>query len=386
MPRLVILGAVLTALALALAPAAGAAGWVLEPAPTPAGAISTEFDSVSCASTTMCATVGHWVGSARLALTLAELWDGNSWTVSPTPESAGSQSTQLEGVSCPRPTSCMAVGLSQTNPQLQSFQTLAEHFDAGQWDVLPTPNATQHGANTLWSISCPSTQVCTAVGYESDGANTRTLAERWQDGRWQIQATPNPAGSQTSAFYGVSCPTLTDCTATGYSGSGALIERWDAGRWRIESTPPVPGASGAGLVAVSCTTPTACTAVGNEDASTGGEHALAERYDGRTWQIQTVPEPPGSGGSHLQGVSCPALQVCEAVGGAPSLFLMGNPSLAERWDGSAWSVQATPNPAGTQSSFLSSVSCPTPSSCMATGTDITTSTQYGFAESYSGTG
>jgi hypothetical protein len=365
---------------------AAAAGWTLESTPAPATALSTEFDSVSCPTATACVTVGHWVGAARIALTLAEVWDGSSWAISPTANLAGGQGSMLEGVSCPRARSCVAVGVQELTAASQPVRTLAERLDAGRWTVLSTPGRTALGINTLWSVSCPTSRVCTAVGYVTDGGLTTTLAERWQNGHWHIQPTPNPPGSQPSALYGVSCPTVTDCTATGYSGGDVLVERWDAGRWRIEPTPAVPGASGAALVAVACTAATACTAVGNEDANTGGEHALAERYDGRTWQIEPVPEPPGSSGSLLDGVSCPALRVCEAVGGAPSLFLTGNPSLAERWDGSAWSVQSTPNPAGAQTSFLSSISCPTTTGCMATGTYFTATTQYGFAESYSGAG
>jgi hypothetical protein len=56
-------------------------------------------DSVSCGSATSCTAIGQ---------NLAEHWDGNTWTVQPTP--SRNPFNDLVSVSCPTATSCTAVG------------------------------------------------------------------------------------------------------------------------------------------------------------------------------------------------------------------------------------------------------------------------------------
>jgi hypothetical protein len=56
----------------------------------------------------------------------------------------------------------------------------------------------------------------------------------------------------------------------------------------------------------------ACHAVGDGYVSTG-EIAIAERFDGASWQLETIPYPY-SGSPHLAGVSCPSRLFCMAVG------------------------------------------------------------------------
>ena len=41
--------------------------------------------------------------------------------------------------------------------------------------------------------------------------------------------------------------------------------------------------------------------------------------------------------------------------------------MAERWNGTTWSVQQTATPTGAYVSTLAGVSCPTPHTCMAVG-------------------
>jgi hypothetical protein len=43
------------------------------------------------------------------------------------------------------------------------------------------------------------------------------------------------------------------------------------------------------------------------------------------------------------------------------------PTLAEQWQGSSWSIQATPHPAAATESYLAGVSCPSPGACRAGG-------------------
>ncbi len=66
---------------------------------------------------------------------------------------------------------------------------------------------------------------------------------------------------------------------------------------------------------MSCPSAAACTAVGSYANSAGTGLTLAERWDGTTWSVQTTPNPPGGRAfNNLLGVSCPSRVACTAVG------------------------------------------------------------------------
>src|SRR5207302_11152402 len=99
---------------------------------------------------------------------------------------------------------------------------------------------------------------------------------------------------------------------------------------------------------------------------------VAARWDGTQWSLLHVPSPDGTVFSGLDGVSCPAVSACTAVGSYTTTFVPDEPipiqTLAERWDGTAWTIQPTPLidfPSG-----FTSVSCPTLTSCTAVGAAI----------------
>ena len=64
-------------------------------------------------------------------------------------------------------------------------------------------------------------------------------------------------------------------------------------------------------------------------------------------------------------VSCPASQLCVAVGNASG----NDPMLAAQWNGSQWSVMQVPLPAGAASGGLTGVSCTSATACTAVGFD-----------------
>jgi hypothetical protein len=67
---------------------------------------------------------------------------------------------------------------------------------------------------------------------------------------------------------------------------------------------------------VSCTTAHACEAVGSDDYP-DVVSTLAEVWNGIAWSVQTTPNP-GPAESFLYGVSCTAANACEAVGYYPN--------------------------------------------------------------------
>ena len=153
---------------------------------------------------------------------------------------------------------------------------------------------------------------------------------------------------------------MTMTGATGALAAGPL--------WRIQhsANATLPGGQ---LESVSCSSASACTAVGNDRNPAGITVTLAERWNGTAWQRQHTPNPAedtsGSIDPNLAGVSCPAANFCEAVGSDQ----LGNVSnaLAEMWNGRAWTMQRFPIPVGDNEVGLNQVSCTSAQFCAAVG-------------------
>jgi hypothetical protein len=101
----------------------GVTTWTLQSTPNPSGSIASVFQDVSCASETSCTAAGSWVGGSGSNQTLAEKWDGTSWSIEGSQDPAGATFSAFFGVSC-QESSCFGVGWS-TNA-LGVDTTLAE--------------------------------------------------------------------------------------------------------------------------------------------------------------------------------------------------------------------------------------------------------------------
>jgi hypothetical protein len=71
--------------------------------------------------------------------------------------------------------------------------------------------------------------------------------------------------------------------------------------------------------------------------------------------------------SSFSGISCAATTDCVATGSYSSSTGNVTKTLAEHWNGTTWSIQATPNPSGTTTASLYGVSCPSGAGCTAVG-------------------
>jgi hypothetical protein len=357
----VVVGFVTLALWLASAEAAAASGWSIQQTPNPAGAQDHELESVSCASTRACTAVGTGVASA-------ERWNGASWSIQPTPNLGGAIGSGLNGVSCASKTACTAVG-TFTN-RADAFVTLAERWNGDSWAIQPTPSSGPKNGSSFGGVSCASPTACTAVGFFTNRADVlATLAERWNGASWAIQRTPSPGDPNGAALGSVSCASPTACTAVGFFTAGTrlpLAERWNGASWAIQRTPSPGGKNDSGLLSVSCRSTSACTAVGFFTNRAGTAVTLAERWNGTSWSIQPIPNPAGAKDSHLDGVSCTSKTACTAVGSFINRAGTLVP-LAERWNGASWAIQRTPSPGGKNDSGLLSVSCRSTSACTAVG-------------------
>jgi hypothetical protein len=224
------------------------------------------------------------------------------------------------------------------------------------------------------------------------GGRTRRLAAHPDPGRVATGAAParRPSTILFASLDGVSCTSLGHCVAVGDflpvdkdaaagdpDGDGhathTLVESSDGDGWRDVASPD-EGRGGAALSAVSCPGNDDCTAVGYyvpasfplSATKAPPSYPLVESDDGHGWAVE--PGPHVAPNSVLEGVSCPSVSRCVAVG-----YTATGPSaapveslLVEALEQGSWRVVRLRTPART-SSGLSSVSCIAASSCVAVG-------------------
>ena len=285
---------------------------------------------------------------------------------------------------------------------------------ASRWSVQRTRNGRGITTNWLQAVACPSRSDCFAVGYTQPdvaGSSHGALIEHWDATKWSAQTFPSvpdltgvactsnvacTAVGDAAAFrwngrswslqssrhvIGVSCPALRLCTAVGNSRPGddgglPTAARWNGLSWFTQSTPSVGHTMSAGLNGVSCPSKRVCLAVGTNAIQDGFIYrVLAERWNGTKWSVQPTPGAAGNFAG-LSSVSCASPTVCEAVGSRARGLL------AEGWNGTKWSIQHTPNPY--RGGNLTGVSCPSENACMAVGTDQFADTKHLIAARWNG--
>jgi hypothetical protein len=241
-----------------LAEAWNGTAWTIQATPSPPGSTDSVLSAVSCTAASACTAVGYYIDSATDTVPLAEAWNGTTWTIQPTRSPPGSPDNVLSGVSCTAPDACMAVGSFISD---QAAGTLAEAWNGTSWTIQPTPRPAGHIDAFLAGVSCTAAGTCTAVGGYVTATLPRagrTLAEAWNGTSWRIQ--PTPSAANYSVLSGVSCAAAGVCMAVGARQAVGrpeltLTESWDGSSWRIRATPSPAGALASALPAVSCAGP-----------------------------------------------------------------------------------------------------------------------------------
>jgi hypothetical protein len=366
LPAASVLSLALSATVLA-APAAS--GWSLQTTPNPAGAMNSFLPGDSCTSATACTAVGYSINTSDTVTSLAERWNGTAWSIQATPNPAGAVGSSLAAVACTSGTACTAVGDYFNSSNIES--TVDERWNGTAWSVQPTPNPAGANSSELVSVACTATRSCIAVGSYMKTASSHplSLAERWNGTAWSILTTLNPTGNRGTSLTSVACSSATACTAVGnwFNTSNTevtLAERWNGTVWSIQTTRN-PTTHLSELFGVACSTATACMAVGSYINTSFLELALVERWNGTTWSVVTTPTPTGSTGWLLQAIACATAKGCNAVGESFSSAEVPL-TLAEKWNGTSWTIKPSPNPATATASDLLAVSC-LPTACTATG-------------------
>jgi hypothetical protein len=237
--------------------------------------------------------------------------------------------------------------------------------------ALTTAGATVAGAATapfdaLAAVRCPSTTYCVAIG---DDANTSlAFGETWNGRTWTSEAVPPPKGATYDSLVGLSCTSAANCMAVGSAGADALVERWNGKAWSVVPSPAPAASHSEALNSVSCPLATDCLAVG-ADGTADAETTLAEQWNGTKWTVVPAPAPAGQTNVFLAAVACSSPKSCSATGGFGVEPMFPDVTILETWNGSRWTIAETIGGDGWFYAFLSGISCPNASSCMAVGSD-----------------
>jgi len=153
--------------------------WSLQTLGDPVGATQGTLLDVACTGQpTVCMAVGGWKNGndGNKQFPLAYRFNGSTWTLQNTASPSTSIASVFQDVSCKSITSCAAVG-SWVSSSGGSNQTLAENWDGSTWSIESTPNAPGASFSAFFGIECR-TRGCMGVGYStnSSGVN-RTLSE-----------------------------------------------------------------------------------------------------------------------------------------------------------------------------------------------------------------
>jgi hypothetical protein len=189
--------------------------------PIPAPRFGSLF-GVSCTSARACTAVGRVLGNN--VKTLVERWNGREWSIQPTPQvkkaywlnSVWCNSVTLctaVGVDDLSPPPCgYGPPCSSAKPHIK---TLAERWNGRTWSIQPTPSPAR--LSTLYGVLCTSASACTAVGGPSP------LAEHWNGHVWSVQ--PLPQLGSYAVLGGIACAGRTAAPRSGTSVTQRIRRR-----------------------------------------------------------------------------------------------------------------------------------------------------------------
>ncbi len=265
------------------------------------------------------------------ARTLAEHWNGNSWSIVSTPNPAKSLGSYdpLEGVAAVSTDNVWAVGYSGNCNSWE--KTLIEHWNGTKWSIVPSPNP--YTSQELHGITAVSANDIWAVG-SYNGVQYGSLIEHWNGSVWSMVATPANVGF----LYGVTALASNNVWAVGETitiGSSYILH-WNGTRWSIVAGPPPPNGNTYFLNSVVAVSASNVWAAGADFYVYGegiANRAMIEHWDGSSWRLVS-----GAGGDYLGGITALSATNVWAVG-----FDGYGQSFVEKWNGTQWVRMSSPN-------------------------------------------
>jgi hypothetical protein len=299
-----------------------------------------EVNSVACTSARSCVAVGYYQFSTLEDHGFIATESGSRWARARAPllprNADTSLGSGLQGVACPGPGSCVAIG-SYTDKAHHSEPMAVTEVD-GHWtratELTMPANAAANPDTFLVGLACPRRGYCVATGsYNVSAGADEGLGLTESYGRWrrgaEIKAPANASGLDANVD-SVSCVTAGSCVAIGHyeikpSQYGAIAVTESNGRWgrpRLIAGLPPGAATGSSpaVDGIACSAGAPCVAVGGYGPPGGNFLATAVARSRGSWRDTTrirLPAGAGAGarrGAFLYSVACWAAGHCFAVG------------------------------------------------------------------------
>jgi hypothetical protein len=135
---------------------------------------------------------------------------------------------------------------------------------------------------------------------------------------------------------------LTACSAWATTG-GRTIYQWDGANWTAQQVAAPPSGTDTRLVAVTATSAAnAWTAGANITLSTSQFLPVIQHWNGTAWTVSATPALPSGDSGALGDLSNSSATDAWAVGALASSNPLG--ILSEHWDGKSWTLVPAPSP------------------------------------------
>ncbi len=195
---------------------------------------------------------------------------------------------------------------------------------------------------------------------------------------WTIATVPGTGNDDI--LLGTACPSANQCFAAGISLAdiagptsipSPIVDTWNGTSWSLGGGALLPAGFNGGLFDVACASTQACWAVGAELGPNNNGNptgTLAEQWDGSAWSVTPTPVLTGPGvvGGFLQSVTCVSLTDCIAVGYTTDVNGQNLSALIEQWNGADWTLVPGAD-TGQAFDALTGVNCVNSADCWAVG-------------------
>ncbi len=283
--------------------------------------------------------VGRKARGAQGIPTGAEHWDGERWTLFPTPNGAVGAGAQnaLNGADAVNGNSVWAVGYSNPGNVGSAYKTLVARFNGAQWAAVPSPNVGPDD-NTLVGVDALRSDLAWAVGYYRQGTTRRTLLLRWNGAQWSTVSSPNP-GTLSNTLLDVAAVATNDAWAVGHKSSGAgyrsLLLHYTGTGW-TEIGVPAFGTGDNVLTGVSAVSANDVWASGYYVEGTKHK-SLTLRYDGTSWRRVSSANAAGTV-TALRDIDASSPTNAWTVGLEYQSDRKRYVASTQHWNGTSWSA------------------------------------------------